>query len=313
MCVCDRYHIAVGDNAGRVLRDFIFRHSVLDFRAILKAVEVLKDNRRPRRILSKVFCILCAIGSAHVDSRRIGAVTILVVCVAPNDIHNQVELFGCMCVRDGDKVILFGNFLFVTANRFFINGVLNRSPFLEILVQTLEGFCPVVCGGKVLFNVGAIGSGQSDTQRVRTQTVLIVVVIPDLSDCLSQFLRLVGIRDLECALIGVGNISSISVNLILSDSVYDFFAFIEEFRHILKYGCKAIFIGYDMLIDFTVRALQRDDRFFCADTIAVVVIVPDGGDRHIHSSRYIVVGDGEAVPVRALNNLVSVRIAVCFL
>ena len=68
-----------------------------------------------------------------------------------------------------------------------------------------------------------------------------------------------------------------------------------------------------MLIDFTVRALQRDDRFFCADTIAVVVIVPDGGDRHIHSSRYIVVGDGEAVPVRALNNLVSVRIAVGFL
>ena len=81
-----------------------------------------------------------------------------------------------------------------------------ESEFLEILVQTLEGFCPVVCGGKVLFNVGAIGSGQSNTQRIRTQTVLIVVVIPDLSDCLSQFLRLVGIRDLECVLIGVGNI-----------------------------------------------------------------------------------------------------------
>ena len=134
VCVRNCYHITIHGNAGCVLRDFILCHSVFDFVAVLVMVEVFEYDRRPRRILGKVFCILRAISTTHVDSRSVRAISVLIVCIVPNDIHNQIQLFRCMRVRDGDKVILFGDFLLVTTNHFFIDGVLNRSPFLEILV-----------------------------------------------------------------------------------------------------------------------------------------------------------------------------------
>ena len=119
--------------------------------------------------------------------------------------------------------------------------------------------------------------------------------------------------NLECVLVGVGDIGSITIHLILSDSVYHFPAFIEELRHILEHCCKIVFSCHNTLIDFAVRALQCNGSLFCADTVAVIIVIPDGGDRDIHSGRYIVVCDGEAVFIRTLYNLVSIRIAVGFL
>ena len=275
--------------------DIVLAQRVSDILTVIEHRDTLECHIAPIRSGSHLFCVLRTIRTIKGQGNRVRTNTITVIVIKP---------YLCSAVSHGLRLVSIRKikassgsygFLRVTFNRFFFGGIEDNRSFVLILWQVLEAVAPIVVLGQILRAERAICTVQLNLYIRRTDTVLVIVIIPCLCNCLADGFWCMRVGDAQnISGIICCSFANVSCDDIFCYRISDFRAVVEEHGKILECFRESAILGERCFIGLAVRAGKCNRYRVRAHAVLVGSIFPILVDYNIRNRRNMFVGHGES-------------------
>ena len=283
--VCIRYSEAV--DRGHVTADLIFRDGVADFCTVVAVFRQTAEGHAPsgsgisRQAADRVFAAV-----KQVDRHAVRTDPVLVIRVIPALADSHRSDFRCVSV--GHPVTVQSGLVnsgLVISHLIFSDGVSDFLTMIVVLRQVAEGHAPVITFAHG-FGIVQLAIGQQvDGHAVRTHTVLIIRVIPDLADGHVNGLGFVAVGDRV-----VFDIGRVIFHILFRHGILDLITLIAVLQQPFEFHSPVIaFIGLQRSGFDAVRK-QVDGHGIRTFSILVVIIIPHLDSGHFRGFRCMAVG-----------------------
>ena len=263
------FHLALGDG-------------VVDFNAMIAILGQLGEAPGPAVFLGDFDGLNDLFVSQQVDGDGLGTLAVLVVTVLPGLGAVEADRYGIVAVGDGHKAVrVSGDFGGIAAHLILGNGIGDQLAVL-ILIQAGEAPGPVVGGGDGGSQAGGLDGAilayllhQVDGDAFRTETILVIVVVPGLLTGDAGLARCVGVGHVHTAVLG-----GVVFHSRLAHGVGDLLA-VGILGQVLEGPGPAVFLGHsDGSAHLRAAGQQGDRDALGALAVLVVFIVPGLGAAH---------------------------------
>ena len=232
----------------------------------------------------------------HGDGSR--PLAVLVVRVVPGLGAGDAGHARSMGVGDGVASLrVAGDLRLVARHSQLLDGVSDLLA-TRVLGQIFELPVPAVLGGHFLTGHGLAGSSQRDGDLAGTQTILVILVLPNLGHADLSLLGRVGVCHGEASSNIASDGSRVAVHLILGNGVDDLLngaVVVAVHRQIVEAELPFGGFVHNSGINHIVIGQQVDGHTLSTDAVLVVLVFPHLGAFHLGGGDVVGVGDGVAL------------------